>query len=70
LLSFYLISIGGGMMIGGILYLHRISNNRVSGSALRNFRFLDMWLGCCGLFGHSGGSRFEDGYFWDIEHKF
>lgn len=33
-------------MIGGILYLHRISDIRVSGSALRSFRLLES---ICGL---------------------
>ncbi|KAJ5406665.1 hypothetical protein N7465_007949 [Penicillium sp. CMV-2018d] len=35
-----------GMKIAGILYLHRISDNRVSGSTLRNFKLLES---ICGL---------------------
>ncbi|KAJ5559428.1 hypothetical protein N7513_001827 [Penicillium frequentans] len=34
-----------GMKIAGILYLHRISDNRVSGSALRNFKLLESMCG-------------------------
>ncbi|KAJ5893682.1 hypothetical protein N7495_005373 [Penicillium taxi] len=34
-----------GMKIAGILYLHRISDNRVSRSALRNFKLLESMCG-------------------------
>ncbi|KOS46985.1 hypothetical protein ACN38_g1982 [Penicillium nordicum] len=34
-----------GMKIAGILYLHRISDNRVSGTALRNFKLLEYMCG-------------------------
>ena len=34
-----------GMNIAGILYLHRISDNRVSGSSLRNFKLLETMCG-------------------------
>ncbi|KAJ5273274.1 hypothetical protein N7478_008399 [Penicillium angulare] len=34
-----------GLKIAGILYLHRISDNRISGSTLRNFKLLETMYG-------------------------
>ncbi|KAH6869156.1 hypothetical protein B0T10DRAFT_467437 [Thelonectria olida] len=53
-----------GMKLAGILYLHRISDNRVSGSALKNFNL----LGCiCGF--DAAPRIFFITTMWELEGK-
>ncbi|OBS29433.1 hypothetical protein FPOA_03370 [Fusarium poae] len=50
-----------GMNLAGVLYLHRISDNRVSGSALKNFNLLEKMCGP-----HAASRVFLITTMWDL----